>query len=112
MQSYFCLKDFIEKLVEFSVECFDGACVDKDNKHVIQTTSITGILNSETIIESITGKQTKEECLAACEKKRSEAGPITACEWKGEKDCHFFTKKAVEKGDGDKKFQCCIFNKG
>ena len=100
-----------DKSIDFSVECFDGFCVDKKNKSLIESISLTGIINRKTIIESITGEHTKEECLAACEKKRSESGFMTACEWKGKKECHFYTKP-VNKGNGDSHYQCCVFNQG
>ena len=100
-----------DKWFEFSVECYPGFCVDKNNKSIIQSVSITGIINRKTIIESLTGEHTKEECMEACDKKRSESGFMTACEWKGKKECHFYTKP-VHNGNGDIHYQCCVFNQG
>ena len=49
--------------------------------------------------------------MEACDKKRSESGFMTACEWKGVKECHFYTKP-VNHGNGDLHYQCCVFNQG
>ena len=85
--------------IYFLVECFDGFCVNENKEHVIERTS------------NITGEHTKEACLAACKEKRAEAGHMTACEWRGKNECLFHTKP-ISNGNGDPKYQCCVFNKG
>ena len=85
--------------IQFSVECFDGHCVNDKDEQVLDSTF------------NITGEHTKEECLKACEGKRAESGHMTACQWKGKHDCLFHTKP-IAKGSGNKNHQCCVFNKG